>query len=55
MNKLYDMLPLHDIIIDTINDFFYFFLLNRKLQNYVNGLEFDFVFFFFLIKKMLKK
>lgn len=44
----YDILPFKDLIIDTI----LFFLLNKNLQSYVNGLgalgpNFVFLFFYF--------
>jgi len=33
----------------------FFFLLNKKLQNQVNGLEFGFVFFIFYFFKKINK
>jgi hypothetical protein len=47
----YDILPFQDIIIDTI----LFFLLNKNLQSYVNGLGALGPNFVFLFKKKKKK
>jgi hypothetical protein len=48
-----DMMKKYDMLRTTI-DFFIIFLLNKKLQNHVNGLRSRFC-VFFLIKKLKKK